>query len=211
MHKQLPKFDPDYSGNFAAEILEKLKIEGILIGRLAVWAWLPQNSAKQAYTKDLDIAVSKTSLFVIRDYLKDQHFNIKQLEIGGVNVKDGKHINVDFIDRSSIEWSDYSVLFEQAINEAIRSNRMIEVGNKTLFLVSIEYLITMKLATGEKKDEEDIKVLLLETDNIDFKEVRSLIYNHLGSLGRNRFEIILRDIHHKESRLTSYQGIETSE
>ena len=44
--KQLPEFNPKKSGNFAAGILEKPGIRGILIGRLAVWAWLPENSAR---------------------------------------------------------------------------------------------------------------------------------------------------------------------
>ncbi len=117
MNIKLPKFDPDNSGRFAAEILEKLNKNGILIGRLAVW--LPANSEKQAYTKDLDIAVSKSSLFEIRNYLKNRKYDIKELRIGGINVKDDININVDFIDRSSVEWSDYSLLFEDAIKEAV--------------------------------------------------------------------------------------------
>jgi len=48
--KALPEFNPKISGNFGASILEKLSVRGILIGRVAVWAWLPENSEKLAYT-----------------------------------------------------------------------------------------------------------------------------------------------------------------
>jgi len=203
--KQLPEFNPKKSGNFAVGILEKLSIRGILIGRLAVWAWLPENSEKQAYTKDLDVAVTKADLFDIRNYFRSRDYEVRELLIGGINIKDDKDINVDFIDRSSIEWADYSPLFEDAINEAADSDRKITVGDKDIYLVSVEYLIAMKLATGERKDEDDATTLLKDIDDIDIKELRPVISKYLGSAGRTRFEIILRDIGHKDSRLLRYQ------
>jgi hypothetical protein len=203
--KYLPEFNPKISGEFAADILEKLNIRGILIGRLAVWAWLSENSEKQAYTKDVDIAVLKESLFEIKRYFQKKNYKVKELQIGGINVKDEKNINVDFIDRASIEWADYSPLFAEAIHEAFKSERKIVAGNKNLYLVSLEYLIAMKLATCEKKDEDDVKVLLEEIENINFQELRITLSKYLGSAGRTHFEIILRDIGHKASRLISYQ------
>ena len=185
--------------------MEKLSIRGILIGRLAVWAWLPENSEKQAYTKDLDVAVTKADLFDIRNYFRSRDYEVRELLIGGINIKDDKDINVDFIDRSSIEWADYSPLFEDAINEAADSDRKITVGDKDIYLVSVEYLIAMKLATGERKDEDDATILLKDIDDIDIKELRPVISKYLGSAGRTRFEIILRDIGHKDSRLLRYQ------
>jgi hypothetical protein len=203
--KYLPEFNPKISGEFAADILNLLNIKGILIGRLAVWAWLPENSEKQAYTKDVDIAVSKDSLFKLIRYFQGKDYKLRELQIGGINVKDEKNINVDFIDRASIEWADYSLLFEEAICEAFKSERKITVGDKNLYLVAIEYLIAMKLATCERKDEDDAKVLLKEIENINFQELRVILSKYLGSSGRTRFEIILRDIGHNASRLISYQ------
>ena len=203
--KYLPEFNPRISGQFVADILEKLNIQGILIGRLALWAWLPENSEKLAYTKDLDIAVSKAALFNIKNYFQKQDYQLQALSIGGVNIKDNQDINVDFIDRSAIEWADYSPLFEVAIKEAIKSDRKIEVGSEELYLVSIEYLIAMKLATGERKDEDDATTLLTDIDDCNIKELRGVLSKYLGSAGRNRFEIILRDIGHKDSRLLKYK------
>ncbi|MCP4350725.1 MAG: hypothetical protein GY795_35095 [Desulfobacterales bacterium] len=203
--KHLPEFNPKKSGNFVAGILEKLGIRGVLIGRLAVWAWLPDNSERQAYTKDLDVAVTKAGLSDIKNYFRNRGYEVRELLIGGINVKDDKDINVDFIDRSSIEWADYSPLFEEAINEAVNSGRKITVGDKDIYLVSVEYLIAMKLATGERKDEDDAAILLKDTDDIKIKELRLVISKYLGAAGRTRFEIILRDIGHKDSRLLRYQ------
>lgn len=205
IRKQLPEFNPKISGNFAADLLEKLNVKGILIGRLAVWAWLPENSKKQAYTKDVDIAVTKADLYEIKKHFRDMEYQIGELSIGGINVRDDKDINVDFIDRSSQEWADYSPMFEEAIDEAIRSDRKVAVGGKELSLVSIEYLVAMKLATGERKDEDDAKTLLTESDEINIRELRTVLSKYLGPVGRTRFEIILRDIGHKDSRLTKYQ------
>jgi len=39
--RTLPKFDPDPSGVVAAHLLKSSATLGALIGRLAVWAWLP--------------------------------------------------------------------------------------------------------------------------------------------------------------------------
>jgi len=167
---------------------------------------LPENSEKQAYTKDLDIAVAKANLFEIRKYFRNKKYEITELSIGGINVKTGKDINVDFIDRSSIEWADYSLMFEEAINEAVSSDRKISVGDKDLCLVSVEYLVAMKLATGERKDEDDAKILLTEIDDIDIKGLRTIISEYLGAAGRTRFEIILRDIGHKDSRFVRYES-----
>lgn len=205
--KELPVFDPKMSGEFAANILNTLHIDGILIGRLAVWAYLSTNSDKQAYTKDLDIAVSKASIFEIKKHLHEKSYKIRDISIGGINVKnDEKNINVDFIDRSSTEWGDYSLLFGEAIKEAIKSDRAINVGGHEIYLVSVEYLITMKLATGERKDENDLIAILTENEMVDIKKVRSFIMKYLGEYGVTRFEIILRDINHTESRLLKYNN-----
>jgi len=38
---ELPSFDPEKSAVFATKVLSDLKIKCVLIGRLAVWYWLP--------------------------------------------------------------------------------------------------------------------------------------------------------------------------
>ncbi|MCP4135874.1 MAG: hypothetical protein GY754_33205 [bacterium] len=124
----LPFFDPKPSGRFAVDLLEKTGHKGILIGRLAVWSFL-KDTSEHSYTKDLDMAVSGQACFEIRNYLKDKNVTVSNLLIGGINVKSSDNINIDFIDRSSEEWGDYSSLFDEAINEAVRSNRTIRLDD----------------------------------------------------------------------------------
>ena len=50
MSASLGVFDPSPSGRFAARALAESGVEGALIGRLAVWAWLSDPS-DHAYTK----------------------------------------------------------------------------------------------------------------------------------------------------------------
>ena len=209
----LPVFDPRPSGRFAAELLEKTGQKGILIGRLAVWTFL-KDAAKHGYTKDLDMAVSKQGCFEIRGYLKDKNVRISNLLIGGINVKHGDNNNIDFIDRSSREWGDYSSLFDEAVAEAVRNNRTIRLDDTdVLYLVSCEYLIIMKLLTMEKKDEDDAK-LLLASAKPDITRIRDIISTHPDPLVRTRLEIIrirleiiLRDMNHKESKLLKYKRV----
>lgn len=210
----LPKFDPNPSGRFAAEILEKTGQKGVLIGRLAVWAFL-EDTSEHGYTKDLDMAVSVQARHKIVNYLgQNKDVTVTDLPIGGINVKTGGTINIDFIDRSSQEWGDYGSLFEEAVNEATESGRTLRLDDENvLHLVSVEYLVLMKLLTMEKKDEDDAK-LLLRLAGPDIGKIRAIISNHHRPLVRTRLEIIrtrleiiLRDMNHKESRILKYRGI----
>ena len=53
---QGPSFDPAASGRLAAKALKDTGVQAAIIGRLAVWNWLP-NVSDHAYTKNLDFAV----------------------------------------------------------------------------------------------------------------------------------------------------------
>ncbi len=209
----LPVFDPRPSGRFAADLLEKTGQQGILIGRLAVWAFLEETGG-HAYTKDLDMAVSREACFEIRKHLKEKNVTVGDLLIGGINVKIGDDINIDFIDRSSQEWGDYSPLFKEAVAEAVRSGRTIRLDDtNVLYLVSLAHLIIMKLLTMERKDEDDAKVLLQSADP-DINRIREIISGHPDPLVRTRLEIVqtrleilLRDMNHKESKLLKYKHV----
>jgi len=197
---KLPKFDPEPSGKFAYKVLEETKVKGILIGRLAVWAWV-EDPARQAYTKDLDIAISLKDQPAIVSYLTNKGFKIRELSIGGVNITDEqKNIKVDFIHRNSMEWGDLSRLFEEAIEKSFDSRNTVTIGGISLFLVPVEYLIGMKMATAEQKDEEDVKRLLEIVDSVDIGKLRDLMSTYLGPIGKAKLENILRETGHPEAR-----------
>lgn len=196
-NRKIPVFDPNPSGEFAYRILKEAQAKGILIGRIAVWAWLP-DSGEHAYTKDLDIAVSRKDLHRIRSAASDKRAKIAELPIGGINISIPDKINVDFIERSD-KSGDLSPLFEQAIDESIKAGNAVEIGGKKLPLVSVEFLVAMKIATMEKKDEEDAE-RLLKFAEVDIKKLRDIVFDHLRPLGPARLENILRETGHPESR-----------
>ena len=188
---ELPKFDPEESAAFAAKVLGDLKIKCVLIGGLAVWYWLP-DPAGHAYTKDLDTAIKKSDRQKIINYLEKLKCEIRELVIGGINVHiDSNNINVDFIDRYSINEGDLSNLFEEAIDHA---KEKIIIGESELYVISVEHLISMKISTFERKDEEDVKNLL-EYDFVDIKKLREIVDRNVAPI-RIKLEQILREVGH---------------
>ncbi len=195
---KLPVFDPNPSGRFVHGVLNETGVKGILIGRLALWVWLSER--KQAFTKDMDIAVTREDLFRVRKWLNDRRIRYLELEIGGISVDRPGQINVDFITRFC-EFGDLSPLYENAIQYAMEHGETIEVGDDGLFVVSPEHLVAMKIGTGEKKDEDDAESLLADAE-IHINNTRSIILKFLGPGSLNRFEVMLRKIGHPDAKAT---------
>lgn len=181
-------FDPGPSGRFAAKILRETNVPGAVIGRIAVWYWVPDPS-EHAHTKDLDLAIKQQDMVWIRKALTGM--STRELSIGGINVK-ADDVNVDFIDRSNPQWGDLSSLFSEAVYAAHAKGATVDIGGETLFVTPPEYIATMKIATGESDDEEDAGRLLSLTPGIDIKQIRDLVSKHLGPVGIGRLEVLLR-------------------
>lgn len=187
----LPTFDPKASAAFVTKILNDLKIKCVLIGRLAVWYWLP-DPAGHTYTKDLDTAIKKSDRQKIIKHLKSLKYNIRELMIGGINVHiETKNINVDFIDRYSVDEGDLSKLFEEAIDKATEK---IKIGETELYVISPEHLIAMKISTFERKDEDDAKNLL-EYDFVNIEKLRGIVNRNISPI-RVKLEQLLREVGH---------------
>lgn len=194
----LPVFDPNPSVRFASEVLKETKCQGALIGRIAIWAWI-KNASEQAFTKEVDIAISRAAQPALRAFLLAKGLQLRELSIGGFNAYDPKaSINIDFIDRFG-EWGDLSALFQEAIEAASNAEEKVEVGEGSLLLTPTRYLIAMKLGTGERKDEEDARRLLSEAF-FEVEALRQIVSKHLGAAGIGRLEAILREIGHPEAR-----------
>ena len=201
MNIEFPKFDPEKSGEVADRIMTESNTKGILIGRLAIWAWLSDDAGNQAYTKDMDIAVSKRDFPAILAYLANKLYKTRQLPIGGVNVASKEEgVSIDFIHRGSEEWGDLSLLYEKAIEKGIASSETVNIGNVRFSIVPVEFLIVMKIATMERKDEEDAKRLLNHIERIDIDELRSMVKRFLGPLINAKLENMLREIGHPKAR-----------
>lgn len=171
--------------------MSDLKIKCVLIGRLAVWYWLP-DPAGHAYTKDLDTAIKKADRQKVVRHLVNLKYDIRELMIGGINVHiETDNINVDFIDRYSVDEGDLSKLFEEAIDSATEKT---SIGGAELYVISPEHLIAMKISTFERKDEDDVKNLL-EYDFIDIEKLRGIVDRNIAPT-RVRLEQILREVGH---------------
>jgi len=198
-------FDPEPSARFAAEVLQQARIDGAVIGRVALWSWLP-DPADHPFTKDLDLAVSREDLIRLRGWLAGQQdLSVRELSIGGVNVgKPAEGISVDFVDRTSPEWGDLGLLFEEAVQWARSSGRKVELAGKRLHVVGPEHLVAMKLGTGERKDDDDARRLLEAAARgelpLAVAELRALAAEHLGPAGRGRLEALLREAGHPAAR-----------
>lgn len=187
----LATFDPKESAVFAKKVLSDLKIKCVLIGRLAVWYWLP-DPAGHAYTEDLDTAIKKADRQKVIKYLDNLKYDTRELMIGGINVySETDNINIDFIDRYSVDEGDLSKLFEEAIDSA---TERINIGGTELYVISPEHLIAMKISTFERKDEDDAKSLL-EYDFVDIKKLREIVDRNIAPT-RVKLEQILRDVGH---------------
>ncbi len=187
----LAAFDPKESAVFAKKVLSDLNIKCVLIGRLAVWYWLP-DPAGHAYTKNLDTAIKKADRQKVIRHIGNLKYDIRELMIGGINVhREADNINVDFIDRYSVDEGDLSRLFEEAIDSATES---ITIEETELYVVSPEHLIAMKISTFERKDEDDAKNLL-EYDFVDIKKLREIVDRNIAPV-RVKLEQILRDVGH---------------
>jgi hypothetical protein len=188
---ELPTFNPKESAVFAAKVLNDLKIKCVLIGRLAVWYWIP-DPAGHAYTKDLDTAIKKADRQKVIKHLGNLKYNIRELVIGGINVQaESDNINVDFIDRYSVDEGDLSKLFEEAIDSATET---INIKGAELYVISVEHLIAMKISTFEIKDDEDARNLL-EYDFVDIKKLREIVDRNISPT-RVRLEQMLREVGH---------------
>lgn len=195
----IPIFDPGPSSRFASHILEETKIQGVLIGRFAVWAWV-SDPGRQEFTKDIDIAIKRKDVTKLMIYLNEKKYKVQELSIGGINITDiEKNIKVDFIYRYSKEWGDLSPLFEEAVTKSIEINNEAVICEKTFLLVPIDYLIAMKIGTMERKDEDDAK-RLLEYIDIDIDSLRILVEKFLGPMGIVKLENLLREIGHSNAR-----------
>ncbi len=191
--RPIPKFDPDPSGKFADKVLTNVNAKGVLIGRLAVWAWIP-DPAEHAFTKDVDIAVSTADLKRICSWLEKNGIKCRELEIGGINVCLPEGVNVDFITRHCEE-GNLSPLFEDAVRA---SSETVQIGGREFQLAPIEHLTAMKIATGETGDLEDAE-RLLET-GADIEKLRKLVTIYSGPAGRIALENTLRKIGHSGAR-----------
>jgi len=198
-----PSFDPKPSLRFAARALKETGARGALAGRVAVWFWLDDESEHE-FTKDVDLAVIRDDMPKVRAWLAASAGRTTELSIGGVNSRHPETgVNVDFIDRT--QRGDFSALFAAAVRAARRKGaKAVPVpGRGRVPVVPAEHLVAMKILTGEYRDRRDVERLILRIPDLDLVKTRRLVKQHLGPVGRNLLEVILREVGHPQAERAS--------
>jgi hypothetical protein len=178
-------FDPEPAARLAKELLDTVNAPYAVIGRIAVWAYLPPEA--QEFTKDIDIAVPLESTTEIEQQLKQRNLACRPLTIGGIGTAE-KDIHLDFIDRRQY----HQALFRKAIEATQQQGHTVNFGSVTLPLIPIEYLIALKMVSGEPKDDGDVKKLLAHAE-LDYKRSREIVMKYLGPATADRLDVFARE------------------
>ena len=181
---EVQPFDPGPSVAAAASALEEKGADFALIGGLALDAWgIPRA------TKDVGFAVPVGVAEKAADRLRQTATEIRPLRIGGVGLRDSQRgLRIDLIDRRF----HFAALFRDAIQEARASGRKARVGGHEVGLVSLEFLLAMKLVSGEPKDEIDAR-RILQREELRYEMARDIVERHLGAASANRLDALARE------------------
>ena len=199
---EVQPFDPGPSVAAAARVLER---HGpfALIGGLALDAWgIPRA------TKHADFAVLLGVAEKAAETLRGPATEVRPLRIGGVGLRDSdRGLRIDLVDRRF----HFAELFREAITEARQSGRKARVSGIDVSLVSLDYLLAMKLVSGEPKDEIDAR-RILQREEVRYADARSIVERHLGAASANRLDALAREVGRPEvTRARLYRNGEESE
>ena len=188
--KDFVSTDPTKSLERGVRILKQAGVPFALIGRLAVWYYVPPEA--QQLTKGADFAVPHGYLEAVAAVARESHYKVRTLTIGGCGVS-APGIVIDFIDRHP----DLDALFTDAVQAAARSRRLrFTVGRVSVPVVPLPYLVVMKLVTHEAKDERDAQELLRLLPARDYDKVRKMVRQYLGYGSVMYLDSLARSIGH---------------
>jgi hypothetical protein len=200
---EVQPFDPGPSVRAASTALDQQGAEFALIGGLALDAWgIPRA------TKDVDFAVPVGVAERAAEMLRGPDTEVRPLRIGGVGVRDSSRgLRIDLVDRRF----HFAALFQDAIQEAHTSGRRARIGDREVSLVALEYLVAMKLVSGEPKDEIDVR-RLLQRQELHYQGARAIVEQHLGAASANRLDALAREVGRPEvARPRLYRNGEESQ
>lgn len=85
------------------------------------------------------------------------------------------------------------------------------MGGHVVILVSLEFLLAMKLVSGEPKDEIDAR-RILQREELRYDLAREIVERHLGAAGANRLDALAREVGRPEvGRARLYRSGEESD
>lgn len=136
-------------------------------------------------TSDVDIVIpvviGTASGDAVEEAAREMGMTVRtKHRFGGLDLRDREiRIDVLTLDR------DVPTLVPDAVEEAVASNRTVDIFGHTMFVISIGHLIAMKLVAERKKDTADIVELIkarieMSEWSRDSPEVRRVVTQHLG-------------------------------
>jgi len=195
----LVHFDPEKSARFGLKILAKSGARFALAGRIAVWAYVPPN--RQVNTKDVDFAVPHADMPAVLKAALACGRPFRPLEIGGIAFR-LEDVWVDFIDRHP----ELARLFSAAVAAANETGPKMRLGGKRVPVVPRDFLIAMKVATMEEKDDRDAESLILSVPDNEYPKLRSVVRKYLGPGGALRLDALARKAGHPGPGRKPYYG-----
>jgi hypothetical protein len=179
-------------------MLKKARARFALVGGMALAHYLPPSL--QRFTKDVDFAVRYADRKELGALIAESGYRARELPIGGISVR-GADVAFDLVDRHP-ELDD---LFDAAICAAYKRGPRLRAGNFTVRVVPKNYLIVLKLATGEEKDQRDVQALLFTVKRQGYYGLRSLARRLLGPAVALRLDSLARAIGHPAVRGDFYR------
>ena len=154
-----PDFDPIPSIIKSLQILNAARVSSFaLVGQFAVRHHLGKSPLEGL--NDVDIGVPLGSIWAIEKAMKDEDLSYDVMKIGGFRIRHDD-LKIDFIDR---RFQELNGLYEEAIK---KSHTSLYVEDLVVFVVDVEYLIAIKMASGEVSEDEDV-IRLLTVPGLDF-------------------------------------------
>lgn len=164
--------DPDQINDSIALIKKMAAEQGfhaVLIGGVALQVY-----GSPKFTKDIDFALDKPieDLGLLR--------KMKLISFGGARYAAPHGVMIDLIIRND----EYAKLYEDAIKNAIETPDGIPI-------VTPEHLAAMKLAAGREHDILALKWMIRQSDLLDIKKARALVYRFIGRFAQDRFDDVV--------------------
>jgi len=184
-----PSFDPNKSVKVGLELLREAGVPFALVGRLAVWAYVPTEG--QQFTKDVDFAVPHGSVEAVARAAGRKGYEVSDVDIGGCRVKT-EGMSIDFIDRHPYLTS----LYRDAVGASREKGGSFTVAGEEVPAVPPEHLVAMKLASGRPRDERDIEEIVAVADEDEYGDIRRVVVEYLGYAMGNQLDRIARRIGH---------------
>ena len=175
--------DAELSADEGIALLESVGVPYALAGYLAVVHYVPPSAER--HTKDADFAVPYGYSEKAARAAEKAGYSVRPLPIGGYELsKPG--VPIDLIDRHP----RLDKLFADAVQAAAEQRK----DPQDVPVVPLNYLITMKMVTGSRKDTQDVEDMLMQVPDGEYPAIRQTVDRYLGIAAVERLDDLARSV-----------------